>query len=99
MADDIEVHFDDRNGRLWLNCGDEAFTRVLNVVLSEVDIYDLEIEGIPDAVTSLEVYQAPPPPRPTGVLDRVLLAGCGLIGFVILFLVAIGIRTLAGWIK
>jgi hypothetical protein len=99
MADDIEVHFDPRDGRLWLICGDEAFTRVLNAALNEANIAEFEIEWVPDAVQSLEVYKSPSPQPPAGMSDRVMLVGCGLIGFVILFLMVIGVGALAGWIR
>jgi hypothetical protein len=101
MSDDVEVHFDERFGSLRLNCSGETFARVLNAVLSEANIQAFELDGVFDAVESLEVYQSPPATSspPTGVWDRVILIGCGMVGFVILFLLVIGLGTLAGWVR
>ena len=99
MADDIEVHYDPRRGELSLSCGDKAFARVREAVISAADLGAAPIDGVPAGVRVIVVGEVRPA-KPTGRLrDRLALLGCGLVGFAVLFVLVIGLGTIAGWVR
>jgi hypothetical protein len=99
VTDDIEVHFDPGRGELSLSCGDEAFTRVRDAVVAAADLGDAAINGVPAGVRAIVVDRVPPPRSPARLRDRLALLGCGVVGFAVLFVLVVGLGTIAGWVR
>lgn len=97
--DDIEIHYDPSRGELSLSCGEEAFVRLRDAVVAAADLGRADIEGVPAGVRAIVVDQALRPKSATRFRDGLALLGCGLVGFVVLFVLAIGIGTIVGWVR
>ena len=95
MADDIEIHCYPQQGQITLTCGDEAFDRMWAMIVAEAG----PIDNSPAAVRVVLIERVPPAPPPTRWRDRLWLLGCGTVGFVILFVLAMGVGTIAGWVR
>ena len=97
VSDDIEVHLNPDDGQVTLTCGTEAFARVWAAVVAEAG----PIDGAPPAVrvVLIERVLLPRPARWRSGQDRLALLGCGVVGFVLLFVFVIGIGTIAGWVR
>lgn len=95
MADDIEFHVYPQQGQVTLTCGDEAFARLWRMISDEAG----PIPGAPPAVRVILVEKVPPPRPATPWRDRLVLLGCGLLGFVILSVLAVGVGTIADWVR
>lgn len=95
MADDIEVHCYPDDGQVTLTCGSGAFARVWAAVVAEAG----PIAGAPAVVRVLLVERVTPPRPPARWRDRLGLLGCGVVGFVLLFVFVTGVGTIAGWVR
>jgi hypothetical protein len=95
VADDIEVHCYPDNGQVTLTCGAEAFARVWAAVVAEAG----PIDGAPPVVRVVLIERVPPARTPARWRDRLGLLGCGVVGFAVLFVLAIGVGTIAGWVR
>ncbi len=97
VSDDIEVHLNPDDGQVTLTCGTEAFARVWAAVVAEAG----PIDGAPPAVrvVLIERVLLPRPARWRSGQDPLALLGCGVVGFVLLFVFVIGIGTIAGWVR
>ena len=93
VSDDIEVHCYPDDGQVTLTCGTEAFARVWAAVVAEAGPI-----GAPPAVRVVLIEQVLPRPLAQWQ-DRLALLGCGVVGFVLLFVFVIGIGTIAGWVR
>lgn len=98
MADDIEIQFNSQRGHLYIWCKDEAFARICNAVISETGVVDA-LNGNINCVQSIEITVMPVTPFRPRLRDRMALLGCGLAAFVILFVLIIGVFTIAGWLR
>jgi hypothetical protein len=91
--DEIEVSFDKHRGSLWLHCGGSAFERMRELVLA-----DNRFSGIEKAkVHEIAIYMVRAGPTRARVTDRLWLLGCALVGFVLMFVFAMGIVMIGGW--
>lgn len=95
VSDDIEVHCYPDDGQVTLTCGTEAFARVWAAVVAEAG----PIDGAPPAVRVVLIERVPPPRPSAQWRDRLGLLGCGVVGFVLLFVFVIGVGTIAGWVR
>jgi hypothetical protein len=95
VSDDIEVHFHPHPGQVTLTCGDEAFARLWELVADAAG----PIDGAPASVRVVLIERVPPAPPRTRWRDRLGLLGCGVVGFVILFVLVTGVGTIAGWVR
>jgi hypothetical protein len=98
VADDIETQFDSRRGTLGLYCSDEAFVRVRTAVIAAAGLEQAGIEGIPDGVRTIVVHMQPKRSR-IRFSDNVALLGCALVTIVIIFVLSVGVGTIAGWLQ
>ena len=94
VSDDIEVHLNPDDGQVTLTCGTEAFARVWAAVVAEAGPI-----GAPPAVRVVLIEQVLLPRPLAQWQDRLALLGCGVVGFVLLFVFVIGIGTIAGWVR
>ncbi len=94
VSDDIEVHCYPDNGQVTLTCGTEAFARVWAAVVAEAGPI-----GAPPAVRVVLIEKVLLPRPLAQWQDRLALLGCGVVGFVLLFVFVIGIGTIAGWVR
>lgn len=95
MADDIEFHVYPQQGQVTLTCGDEAFARLWRMIADEAG----PIPGTPPTVRVILVEKVSPQRPAKSWPDRLALLGCGLLGFLILFVLAVGVGTIAGWVR
>jgi hypothetical protein len=99
MAEGIEVHFDSGRGELSLSCGDEAFAQVRDAVIAAAGLAEAGIDGVPAGVRVIVVDRVPPP-RSLGRFGGWLAGlGCVAVGLAVLFVLAVGVRTIAGWAR
>ena len=98
MADDIEIHYDSQRGDLTLTCGDAAFARLRDIIVAEAQIAEMiEVEGGEVQRVEIEVW---PSTRTTSrSLDSTALLVWGLVVFAVLFVLIVGLVTIAGWFK
>ena len=94
VSDDIEVHLNPDHGQVTLTCGTEAFARVWAAVVAEAGPI-----GAPPAVRVVLIEKVLLPRPLAQWQDRPGLLGCGVVGFVLLFVFVIGIGTIAGWVR
>jgi len=94
VSNDIEVHLNPDAGQVTLTCGTEAFARVRAAVVAEAGPI-----GAPPAVRVVLIEQVLLPRPLAQWQDRLALLGCGVVGFVLLFVFVIGIGTIAGWVR
>ncbi|MCY2970506.1 MAG: hypothetical protein NTZ30_07545 [Planctomycetota bacterium] len=94
VSDDIEVHCYPDDGQGTLTCGTEAFARVWAAVVAEAGPI-----GAPPAVRVVLIERVLLPRPLAQWQDRLALLGCGVVGFVLLFVFVIGIGTIAGWVR
>ena len=96
MANDIEVHCHPDSRQVTLTCGAEAFARLWAAVSAEAG----PIDGAPAEVRVVLIERVPQPRPPTWWWwDRLFLLGCGVVGLMILFVLAAGVQTIAGWLR
>jgi hypothetical protein len=98
LADDIEVHYDPRRGELSLSCGNTAFARLRSAVIAEAAV-DKIILGTSDHIRHIEITSVPVVQPPARFIDRTGLLACGVLGFVLLFVLLVGASTIVGWIR
>jgi len=94
VSNDIEVHFYPDYGQVTLTCGTKAFARVWAAVVAEAGPIDA-----PPAVRVVLIERVLLPRPLAQWQDRLALLGCGVVGFVLLFVFVIGIGTIAGWVR
>jgi len=94
VSDDIEVHCYPDDGQVTLTCGTEAFARVWAAVVAEAGPI-----GAPPAVRVVLIERVLLPRPLAQWRDPLALLGCGVVGFVLLFVFVIGIGTIAGWVR
>ncbi len=96
MADEIEVHIDPDRGVLSLDCGEDAFVRLRDLLISEANL-DETVHGLVDRIHLVEIQSAPrtKPSRRWG--DRFAVLTCGLVAFVFCFVFAAGVFAIIGW--
>lgn len=99
VADDIDMHFDSRRGELSLSCSPEAFARVRDAVAAAADLNTTAIDGVPAAVRFIVVREVQPIKPRARFGDRLALVGCGVVTFVILFVLIVGLGTIVGWLR
>lgn len=95
MASDTEVHYDGIRGELSLNCGEEAFARWLNNITNDIDLKSI-VPGPLDVRTIILVKARPPRPS-SGLTDRLALLGCAVVAIGFIFVLSVGLGTIAGW--
>jgi hypothetical protein len=98
MSDDIEVHFDPQRGHLSLACGEEAFSRIRDLIFEEALIP--EIVG----PLSLDAWQIEVLSAPAIVTRRRKLSrwwpslGVGMATMAALFVFGVGLWTILRWV-
>jgi hypothetical protein len=98
VGDDIEVHYDSKPGEVFLSCGSEAFARLREAVLVEAQVAEV-VDSPVTNVRLIEIVAAPSLRPPKRWHDRLALLGCGLAGFVIMFVFIAGIGTIVSWFR
>jgi hypothetical protein len=96
--DSIEVHYNERSQHLELACGPAAFRRILDFLRKEssldeiVDVPSDSLKwiGITNANAVVERRER------ARLRDRFALLGCGLVGFVVLFVFVMGVLAIVG---
>lgn len=90
MDDEIQVAWHPEFGSLYLNCSPESFallaTRILEQVPNASEIELREIKGI-----EIRDREARKPTKMESRRDRIALLGCGVVGFVLLFIFILGL--------
>jgi hypothetical protein len=100
VADDIEIQFVPRRGVLSLSCDDEAFARIRDAVIAAANRDAAGIGGAPTEVRVIIVEANPPAVKPISLAsDTVALLGCSLLASGLLFVFAVGVSTIAGWLR
>ena len=97
VRDDIEVHYDQKSGSLVLSCGTEAFAVLAALVIAEIGGTEVAFNS-PESLRWIEISTMPSPHRPSYLRDRLAMMGCALVGFVVFFVLAVGVMTIAGWV-
>jgi hypothetical protein len=95
MSDEIEIHCYPDSGQVTLTCGAEAFARLWAAVAAEAG----PINGAPPMVRLVLIARVPPPRPPARWRDRLGLLSCAVVGLAVLFVLAIGVQTIAGWAR
>jgi hypothetical protein len=91
VSDAIEIHCDPEC--LTLTCGKDDFARLLDLVIAEVGAEKV-VPLQRDSLRSIEILAAPAT-GPVRLRDRVVLLGCYLVGFAMLFLMLVGVTAIA----
>ncbi len=91
-SQDIKIRSYPERGQVIVTCGAESFARIWAAVAAELG----PIEGGPPVVRAI-MLEKQLPPRQDPWFAPFALLGCGLIGFVILFVMYVGVQTIAGW--
>jgi hypothetical protein len=95
VADDIEVHFEPKQGALYLACGDEAFARLRDAVVEEAGS---EIIGdFPTEIRDIAIHKVQSAPTSSRLVGSFAFIGCAIVGFVILSVLMIGVGTIIKW--
>jgi hypothetical protein len=98
VENNIETRYDPRRGQLFLWCGDQAFARLRDAVISETGVAQA-IRGPATGVLFIEISVARAAHPPSRLRDRVTLLGCALVSFLLLFIFFAGVATIVGWLK
>src|SRR5947209_3231887 len=101
MGDDIEVHLNAHSGVLSVSCRGEAFARLRDAVVAQAGLGGA-VSGIPAGVRVIVIEAVPAlaaARRRARLEDRALLLGCGLLAAAVLFVLAAGVGTIAGWMR
>lgn len=93
-SDDIQVQFYLADGEVTLTCGDRAFDRLWSLVAEAAG----PVDGAPAAVRVVVVERVPPAPPPHRWWRSLGALGCAVVGTVIVFIMVVGIGTIAGWV-
>ena len=97
MKDEIQVHFNSDSGELELLCGSEAFGEIRDAVFKSARMSDLE-EISPSQEMSISVWTTNRNEFSTPTWsERFGFVTCGLVAFAVIFILAQGILTIAGW--
>ncbi len=91
----IEVSCGPKRGDLTLICNAESFHRLRALVLAAAG-YASAVDGV-EAV--LIVERPLTTPRSVRLRDPIALIGCGMVGFVFLFVLVAGVWAIVGWMR
>ncbi len=99
MGDPVEVSLDPAQREIMLSCSPEMFSKICHVVLQETG----PIEGLAGELPNIrllvigEKVEASVPK--SHVTERIGLLGCGIVATAFLFVFAVGIGTILGWLR
>ena len=99
VIEGIEIHLDEDEGHLRLDCGDEEFTHLRDVVIAEASAADQLrpfVDGIRSIVVRRIVALRDTTPRRFGRGCRILLISFAL--FISLTIQVVGIIFIAWWL-
>jgi hypothetical protein len=98
VSNDIAVNYHPRQGLLQLSCGNEAFARLRDVIIAEAWAAEV-IETQPGAVKRIMIEEVSSGRPSTRFPDGVALLCCALFVLAFMFVLAIGVATIASWVR
>jgi hypothetical protein len=98
VADDIEIHLEPKQGAWCLACGDEAFARLRDAVVEAVGSPDL-FGDFPAEVRDIAIHKVQSTPPSSRLVGGFAFIGCACVGFLILFVMVVGVATIVGWLR
>jgi len=97
---DTQVHYNRGRGELTIQCGEQMFARVRGAVVEATNLKDSVADFAPETVQVMVIGTFGKPRVASGRFrDRLALLGCGVVAFAVLFVLVIGVGTIAGWVR